>query len=381
VRNIFANGSHGKQRLADSSLVATETEFSLYPPVQCGAERVKVVGTTTRLIGRVVRRRRLRRHLLRRLRNAGSVADDLSIGDAKTGPAHQLTLQKAGRSINVGISFKSVLDNAELAAVFRQRAAAIIDPFARCRALSALGNVSDGEESRGGVIAFSSNSLDAILIPDAFFYQTQGYASYRAASQSWQTGWAARDDTIVWRGTTTGRGRISSAGMTSDDTSLLQRTRMCLILREAQGADAAFTGVAQSVEPERNRRDLQQAGILAGYVDQMTWLVRKFALDIDGNTNAWSNLFTRLLAGCCVIKIASPFGFRQWYYDELKPWQHFVPVRADLSDLLEKIDWCRMHDAECAQIAAAGRDFVFQRDFATEMKRAVETLDRRLGAD
>ena len=96
--------------------------------------------------------------------------------------------------------------------------------------------------------------------------------------------------------------------------------------------------MAQSVEPERDRRNLEQAGILAGYVDQMTWLVRKFALDIDGNTNAWSNLFTRLLAGCCVIKIASPLGFRQWYYDELKPWQHFVPVRADLSDLREKIE-------------------------------------------
>lgn len=340
-----------------------------------------MIGTTTRLIGRLIERRRLRRHLLRRLRKAGTLVGDLSIIDAKAGRPHDLRLHRSDRTINVGVSFPSVLDNADLAAVFRQRAAAIIDPFSRSRASSALGNVSDGEESRGGVIAFSCKSPDAILIPDAFFYQTQGYSSYRAASQSWRTGWTVREDTIVWRGTTTGRGRISSGEMKTDDNSLLQRTRMLLTLHGVRGVDAAFAGVAQSLEPELDRRNLEQAGILAGYVDQMTWLVRKFALDIDGNTNAWSNLFTRLLAGCCVIKIASPFGFRQWYYEELKPWQHFVPVRADLSDLLEKIDWCRMHDAQCAEIAAAGRDFALQRDFASEMKRAVETLDSRLTAD
>jgi len=350
-------------------------------PAQRGGEGVKVLGTTTRLIGRAIQRRRLRRHLLRQLRNAGAPVGGMSISDAGSSPAHNLGVRKNGRSIDVAVNFQSVLDNAERAAVFRQRAAAIIDPFSRSRASSALGNVSDGEEGGPGAVAFSSNSPDAILIPDAFFHQTRGYASFRAASQSWRTSWAAREETVVWRGTTTGSGKISSAAMTPDDDGLLQRTRMCLILRETPRADARFVGIAQSNDVERDRNRLEQAGILAGYVDPMTWLVRKFAIDIDGNTNAWSNLFTRLLAGCCVIKVASPLGYRQWYYDELTPWRHYVPVRADLSDLNEKIDWCRTHDAECAQIASAGRDFVFRRDFDTEMKRTVETLDRRLGAD
>ncbi|MCX7304199.1 MAG: glycosyl transferase family 90 [Hyphomicrobiales bacterium] len=289
-------------------------------------------------------------------------------------------LSKNGRSIDAAVGFRSVLENADLADVFRHRAAAIIDPFARSQATAALGNVSDGEESRPGTIAFSSNCGDAILVPDASFYQTRGYASYRAASESWRTDWAVREDTIIWRGTTTGVGQISGTQMSGDDAGLLQRTRMCLILRATPGVDVKFAGVAQSDDPECDRRRLQDAGILAGYVDPMTWLVRKFALDVDGNTNAWSNLFTRLLAGCCVIKIASLQGYRQWYYDELKPWQHFVPVKADLSDLSEKLDWCRMNDAECARIAASGRDFAVRRDFASEMKSAVDALNRRLGA-
>jgi hypothetical protein len=328
-----------------------------------------------------MRRLRLKRRLVRCLGKAGVSIGALHIRDSGGGLAHDLALAKNGRDVDLALDFRSALDNAQLAAVFRTRAVAIIDPFARSRASAAFGNVSDGEEGRPGAIVFSANNADAILVPDSVFYETRGYASFRAAAEAWETGWAVRLEPIVWRGTTTGAGPISSAEMAPDDAGLLQRTRMCLILRAAPGVDAKFAGIAQSVDPRLDRLRLQQSGILADYIDPMTWLVRKFAIDIDGNTNAWSNLFTRLLAGCCVIKIASPSDYRQWYYDALIPWQHFVPVKADMSDLREKIDWCRTHDAECAEIASAGRDLVRRRDFATEMKLAVETLDERLGAD
>ena len=340
-----------------------------------------MIAATTHLFGRMMRQRRLKRQLIRRFRRAGVPIDDLRIRDAGDGPQHNLALRKNGRRLDVAVDFQFALDRTELTEVFRHRSAAIIDPFVRSRASTAFGNISDGEEGGPGTIVFSANRPDAILIPDAFFYETRGYASYRAASESWRTGWAARRETIVWRGTTTGCGRISSPEMAPGDEELLQRTRMCLILRTTPGVDARFAALAQSDAPQLDQRRLEEAGIMAGYIDPMTWLVRKFAIDIDGNSNAWTNLFTRLLAGCCVIKIASPLGYRQWYYDTLSPWRHFVPVKADLSDLHEKIDWCREHDGECAEIASAGCDFARRRDFATEMKYAVETLNRRLGAD
>ncbi|MCI5073607.1 glycosyl transferase family 90 [Oricola sp.] len=240
----------------------------------------------------------------------------------------------------------------------------------------AIGDISDGEESGGGIISFSSSNPDAILVPDAIFHASQGYASLRAASASWVTGWQARKETIVWRGSTTGVGTISNAEMNPADASLLPRTRMCLMLRGSPGVDARIVGIAQSDDLEGDRSRLDHAGVLGNHIDPMTWLARKFAIDIDGNTNAWSNLFTRLLAGCCVIKIASPHGYRQWYYNALEPWRHFVPVNADFSDLHEKIDWCRAHDSRCEEIAEAGRAFALQREFASEMKGAVRTLER-----
>ena len=49
-------------------------------------------------------------------------------------------------------------------------------------------------------------------------------------------------------------------------------------------------------------------------------------------SNSWSGLFTKLLTGSTVLKVESPMGFRQWYYDRLKPFEHYVPVRPDLAE-------------------------------------------------
>jgi hypothetical protein len=115
---------------------------------------------------------------------------------------------------------------------------------------------------------------------------------------------------------------------------------------------------------------LAKAGILGEFISPICWFGLKFALDVDGNSNAWSNLFTRLVMGCCVLKVESAAGYRQWYYADMQPWTHFVPVKADLSDLHERIAWCRANSAACRDIAARGQEFAMTRDFEAEMVSA-----------
>lgn len=43
---------------------------------------------------------------------------------------------------------------------------------------------------------------------------------------------------------------------------------------------------------------------------------------------------------------------RMWYFPLLQEWVDHVPVEADLSDLEEKIRWCRENDDKCREIAA-----------------------------
>jgi hypothetical protein len=62
-----------------------------------------------------------------------------------------------------------------------------------------------------------------------------------------------------------------------------------------------------------------------------------------------------LLSNSCVLR-QDPIA-TEWYETWLVPFVHFVPVKYDLSDLIEKIEWAKEHDEECSRIAQQGRAF------------------------
>jgi hypothetical protein len=226
-----------------------------------------------------------------------------------------------------------------------------------------------------GLVGFSSNQADAVLVPDPDFFNTRGYAGMRAVATR-ATPWRQRSDEIVWRGATSGIGLRTDDDMSAGDARLIQRTRLCLALKGVPGVDAAFAEVAPSDDPRLDGKRLAAAGLLGGRIPPASWAHRRFAIDIDGNTNAWSNLFQRLLLGCCVIKVGSEHDFRQWYYGDLVPWRHYVPVKPDMSDVVEKIEWCRSHPDECEAIAAGGQALAMAMTFERELARGVGTIDR-----
>lgn len=224
-----------------------------------------------------------------------------------------------------------------------------------------------------GNIAFSSNSPDSLLVPDPDFYNSNGYLALRHELPR-QRPWHERQDTIVWRGATTGRGSLPDDTLDLSASDLRPRVRLCATLKSIPDTDAKIYLCAQTSEPTLAEQRLRAAGLFGGWVPREAWLDRKFALDIDGNANTWSNLFTRMLLGCCVIKVASPLELTQWYYGRLEPWRHYVPVGSDMSDLADKIEWCRRHEAECERIADAGQKLVLAMTFETEIRDAVRRL-------
>lgn len=52
-----------------------------------------------------------------------------------------------------------------------------------------------------------------------------------------------------------------------------------------------------------------------------------------------------LLAGDSVV-LKQDSSYYEHFYNELRPWTHYIPISADLGDLLEKIKWAREHDEE-----------------------------------
>ena len=73
------------------------------------------------------------------------------------------------------------------------------------------------------------------------------------------------------------------------------------------------------------------------------FLQHKYQLNIDGTVAAYR--FPYLLAGDSLV-LKQDSNYYEHFYKDLKPFEHYVPFKRDLSDLLEKIQWAKDHDEE-----------------------------------
>jgi len=83
-------------------------------------------------------------------------------------------------------------------------------------------------------------------------------------------------------------------------------------------------------------------------VDQLKY---KYLINIDGH--AFTNRFSYLLqSGCLILNVETKYviGNQRWFDHLLIPGIHYIPIKYDLSDLEEKIIWCRNNDSKCKEI-------------------------------
>lgn len=49
--------------------------------------------------------------------------------------------------------------------------------------------------------------------------------------------------------------------------------------------------------------------------------------------------------------------YYEHFYSDLQAWKHFVPVKKDLSDLIEKIKWAISHDVDALSIVKTAQSY------------------------
>lgn len=81
----------------------------------------------------------------------------------------------------------------------------------------------------------------------------------------------------------------------------------------------------------------------------------KYLPVLDGVMCTYPGFQWRLLSNCVCFKQNS--NQIQWFYSALRPYEHYVPIENDLSDLIEKIIWARNNDGKCRSISKNARDF------------------------
>lgn len=232
-------------------------------------------------------------------------------------------------------------------------------------------NCSDGDAASIAQFSPSSFSPNAILLPDYLFFLNRAYEKFGRLAATNGTDWNARSDEIVWRGSLFGNGYFNYETKLAEHSGVNQRVRLA---QKTKDTEIDFKFVYQ----KWHRADfpiVMRAGLAGDRIAEESWVDRKYAIDIDGYTNAWSNLFIRMKLGCCVFKVASDYGYKQWYYDDLIPFEHYIPVKADLSDLFEKIEWAKSNRSKAREIAAAGQAFVNKMTFETETREAVRRIE------
>lgn len=231
-------------------------------------------------------------------------------------------------------------------------------------------NLGDLAEDDG--LAFCSNRDNQILIPDDSFVRTRGYTETRVLYKEDKVSWEQKKPIVFWRGASTG---ISPTGCWKD----LQRIKLCALALNPINQNIFDIGLSSIVQlSEQDAVQIKDLGYLKQFVPIKLANSYRYLIDVDGNTNAWSALFQKLLSGSVVLKVASENNFRQWYYDELIPWVNFVPVESDMSDLVDKVHWLLEHDGEARKIGENGAKLANKLTYAGELHRAFININQAL---
>jgi hypothetical protein len=176
--------------------------------------------------------------------------------------------------------------------------------------------------------------------------------------------WEDKKPVAVWRGGSSGFDRPST------------RMRVVDALYGIPNTDVRFVRggwpINDTVIPDHH------FGERLSLEDQLQF---KYILVIDGNTLASNGQWT-YASGSVPIVVTHPETTR-WMDTELHPMVNYVPVKYDLSDLVEKIEWLVDHDEDAKTIAQNALDMstrvlspAFQRGYIRNRVRQIAQRGR-----
>jgi hypothetical protein len=70
----------------------------------------------------------------------------------------------------------------------------------------------------------------------------------------------------------------------------------------------------------------------------------KYVFSIQG-TDVGSSFGWQISTNCVILR--ETYQWEVFFDCHFQPWEHYVPIRPDFSDIPEKIAWCEAHPAEC----------------------------------
>lgn len=194
------------------------------------------------------------------------------------------------------------------------------------------------------IITKDNRSPGFILMPD--WFALKGYEpekkSVLEGNQSYP--WSTKKNILFFRGSDTG---------VFDTTQWIKYPRPHLVALSLKYPDLIDAKFVKYLHHKSMLEKAKRRGFMGNYISMKDHCSYKYLMDLDGNCASAPRLALLLHSNSVVFKHQT--NSIQWFYGKLKAYQHFIPVKKNLGDLLPKIEWAKSHDQECEQISKQAR--------------------------
>ena len=168
--------------------------------------------------------------------------------------------------------------------------------------------------------------------------------------------WINKEPKLIWRGTTTG-----TSTTRNNNHKLTHRYRLVDWAKNQSEyvfnnlgitLDVGFTEVLHC--DAEYCEEAKKTTVMRPFVSIEEQAKSKYFIVVDGNS--WALRLPTYLKSNSVVFYNGIFTF--WFSRHLKPFVHYVPFKADFSDLTEKLEYAKNHDEEMKKIAENARKFI-----------------------
>jgi hypothetical protein len=182
------------------------------------------------------------------------------------------------------------------------------------------------------MIAKHKEDPGMILMPD--WYALQGFRPEKShiLKGNRKYPWKSKKSVLFFRGTD--NGAYNRKQWREEPRPKL----VALSLRNSDLINARFLNLNRWEESSSIRDTMKAEGMIAEYsIPLKDALFYRYLIDIDGHTATTPRNALWLHSNSVVFKQVT--DNMQWYYRALTPYEHFIPVSEDLSDIFSQIAW------------------------------------------
>ena len=193
-----------------------------------------------------------------------------------------------------------------------------------------------------------------VLIPDQFSLSRTWHSDIQAVEKAIPlVPWEVKKEFLTWRGGFTDTGVPQERSDFSLEAS--SRYKLCLLSQKhVDLIDSGFTGAGCKLVAD----SIKKQNLTRPFLLKEEQLKAKYLPVLDGHMCTYPGFQWRLLSNSVAFKQDS--DQIQWFYEALQPYIHYVPIKNDLSDLVEKLNWAKKEDFFMQKIAKNSREFALE---------------------